>query len=729
MIYNLNKNIVKTMFFSSALLSLVSCKEEKNLSNLLVQGEISKYEYLVGESINFDDLKVYDKLTRKEIENYNIYLNDIVTNNKSYTFLDVGSYTLSIQKENYNPYIFNNKINVISNNEKLLHLDYSNTKTKYNLNDKFYYSDISLYDESNNKINNFTVNISDGYQLTNLGNFEVVINYKDYKELTYNIEVIDSKTNYLKVLRKPNKVYYELNDKLDLTGLKVIDLNTNQEITDYKVSINNNDILNKLGKIDIKISKDSYIDTNLEIEVVEPYNEGSVRTIDIYTVNDTHGAFTRREDLTLKQAGMSYIGDYYQNKKSVDSLFLSAGDMWQGGIESNNTKGLIMTDALNLIGCDAMSIGNHEFDWDEAQILKNKEIMEFPLLASNIFYKDTNVIPSYLDKSVTIDRAGVKIGIIGSVAENLGSSIITSIAKKFTFPNPLQYIKDESDKLRNEGCDLVILLCHDEGYELKSETEPSKFYDLTTISNVSNKRYVDAMVFGHDHVSKQGIYNNVPFVEARCNGAFIGNIKIDIKKSGEDYYVLNNSESNVINAFYNATSSMKSIEDLLFKYQDLIGDTNKVIYNFKNYYTRDQFAYIVCQAIVWFINNNKISFDNKEINIGAHNLQGIRSDVNAGEFKEEDLTKVCPFSNCISIIKCNDSQLKYLNNSSNAVYYLNSNPIKDSDGYYYVGTISYVAEYTNKNGASSWTSFKEYDDFFIGNVLREFLLNNSELNL
>ena len=45
MIYNLNKNIVKTMFFSSALLSLVSCKEEKNLSNLLVQGEISKYEY------------------------------------------------------------------------------------------------------------------------------------------------------------------------------------------------------------------------------------------------------------------------------------------------------------------------------------------------------------------------------------------------------------------------------------------------------------------------------------------------------------------------------------------------------------------------------------------------------------------------------------------------------------------------------------------------------------
>ena len=91
--------------------------------------------------------------------------------------------------------------------------------------------------------------------------------------------------------------------------------------------------------------------------------------------------------------------------------------------------------------------------------------------------------------------------------------------------------------------------------------------------------------------------------------------------------------------------------------------------------------------------------------------------------------KVCPFSNSISIIKCNKSMLDYLINSNNAVYYLYDEALISNDGYYYIGTISYIAEFTDKNNNSRWLDYKEYNDFIIKDVVKDFLVNNKDLNL
>lgn len=109
-----------------------------------------------------------------------------------------------------------------------------------------------------------------------------------------------------------------------------------------------------------------------------PKLESSTFNIDIFALNDTHG--TVKDNSSA--AGIEKTSTYIKNiKKSNPNTFvLSSGDMWQGSMYSNNTKGKLMSEYLNEIGCVSMTIGNHEFDWGEEYISSNRSISNFPTL-------------------------------------------------------------------------------------------------------------------------------------------------------------------------------------------------------------------------------------------------------------------------------------------------------------------------------------------------------------
>ena len=90
-----------------------------------------------------------------------------------------------------------------------------------------------------------------------------------------------------------------------------------------------------------------------EEKVVRPTNlEGDIT---IYALNDFHGAYEE----TSSAAGMSRIGNYLINKKTQnpDNTFvISSGDMWQGTADSNLNKGKLITECMNAIGFDSMTI-------------------------------------------------------------------------------------------------------------------------------------------------------------------------------------------------------------------------------------------------------------------------------------------------------------------------------------------------------------------------------------
>lgn len=129
--------------------------------------------------------------------------------------------------------------------------------------------------------------------------------------------------------------------------------------------------------------------------------------IDFYTMNDTHGAVEYIED--SRQAGIAKISSYVRNEAIANpdnSVILSSGDMWQGSADSNLTNGLVMVDWMNLVGFEAMAIGNHEFDWGADRIAENALEANYPFLGINIL-DPNNERPSWATPSiVTAGRRG-----------------------------------------------------------------------------------------------------------------------------------------------------------------------------------------------------------------------------------------------------------------------------------------------------------------------------------
>ena len=130
-------------------------------------------------------------------------------------------------------------------------------------------------------------------------------------------------------------------------------------------------------------------------------NSSDVNTVTFLSVNDFHGALEASDG----EFGAARMGGYIisrHNENPNGTVLLSAGDMFQGTGISNYRHGRDTLTFMNALGFDAMSLGNHEFDWTLDEVLKyldgNKANGEasFPFLGCNVIDTRTNELPEHI---------------------------------------------------------------------------------------------------------------------------------------------------------------------------------------------------------------------------------------------------------------------------------------------------------------------------------------------
>lgn len=415
------------------------------------------------------------------------------------------------------------------------------------------------------------------------------------------------------------------------------------------------------------------------------------RTLEIYVLNDFHGAFMYDE--STKQTGFSKIGNFLINEKKnnpQNTVIVSSGDMFQGGAESNITRGSIMIDTMNEIGFDSMTVGNHEFDWGE-EILKDMvDQMDFPLLCINAYYAGTENRPEYFLPSTYIEKEGIRIGIIGAIYSNIASSILPTIASNYDFVNPIDLIKSEAEKLRyTDFCDIVLLSTHD--------GQSSGYTSLVEEKDSSGKNYIDALLLGHDHEAKKGYLEEekkVPYVEGACNGEYLSHVSLNLKLGNNNRYYVDSSEIENINTFETFKENSKEIDAIYDGYKDGIEPIrDEVLFTFENEMAAMEFGKFIAKSLLDYVNNLNKGYT---VSLGAINAgEGVRSDIEAGEFTYGDLIKVYPFENTLCVLKINpsDYSFRYYNNNSliKATYNNEISPVINDDGFVYIATIDYIA--------------------------------------
>ncbi len=219
-------------------------------------------------------------------------------------------------------------------------------------------------------------------------------------------------------------------------------------------------------------------------------------SLKVIAVNDLHGAIEVSDD-NYGMAGISWYVNKERENKEQAVLVLAAGDMFQGSAISNVSYGKNVVDLMNVIGFDAMTLGNHEFDWGLDTILnyvdENQENGEanFPFLACNLIQKDINAVPENVDSYQIVDFEQFQVGIIGYIGPGIEEDISASKVNNYYFDNPVNYIKDLTQYLRNDkGCELVIVMGHDDNSSIQ-----------TQIASLSGSSAVDMIIAGHTHTT------------------------------------------------------------------------------------------------------------------------------------------------------------------------------------------------------------------------------------
>lgn len=214
--------------------------------------------------------------------------------------------------------------------------------------------------------------------------------------------------------------------------------------------------------------------TNDQHSRIEPFEES-------YTRNPNQGGFARRAALIEKI-----------RKENSNVLLLDSGDTFQGTPYFNFFGGELEFKLMSMMGYDASTMGNHDFDNGLAGFKKVQPNAKFPFICSNYDFKNTILDGQTIPYKV-FDKNGIKVGIFA-----VGIELAGLVGKKeygeTLYQDPIEVAQHYSEFLRKEKkCDLVICLSHI-GYDYKDN--PDKISDKILAAKTDG---IDLILGGHTH--------------------------------------------------------------------------------------------------------------------------------------------------------------------------------------------------------------------------------------
>ena len=396
--------------------------------------------------------------------------------------------------------------------------------------------------------------------------------------------------------------------------------------------------------------------------------------------NDNHGKFWRNNKGELGMAARKTLIDGIRKEveaKGGQVLLLSAGDINTGVPESDIQEAKPDFIGMNMIGYDAMTLGNHEFDNPLPVLLKQEKWANFPFIAANIYYADTKklVFKPWLEK----DLEGVRVGILGLTTEDTESIASKDNVKNLDFVNAIDTARAWVPVLKeDDNIDIVIALTH-MGHYANARHGDNAPGDVSLAREVDG---IDIIVGGHtqNKLARPDVKNSTYIFQAKDWGKYVG--RADFKYYYIDDYDGNGNREGVLKLInyrllpVNLKKSVlvngkeqwvtiepeipedKAVLNALEPYQDKagkllqkpVGELDKTLSGARSLVRGGPAALgnLIARAQM-----EKVHAD-----LGLVNGGGIRADLPAGTLTEKDILTVQPFGNMLCYVEMTGRQLR-----------------------------------------------------------------------
>lgn len=180
--------------------------------------------------------------------------------------------------------------------------------------------------------------------------------------------------------------------------------------------------------------------------------------ITILHTNDHHGRFWQNGDGEYGMAARKTLVDAIRAEVAAAggySLLLDGGDVNTGVPESDLQDAVPDFKGMNLLGYDAMAVGNHEFDKPPAVLAMQRKLAKFPMLSANIYRGNERAFDAFK----LFNLGGVRVAVMGLTTEDTQRLGNPDNMQDLEFRSPIAEAAKLVPELRRQA-DVVIAATH-----------------------------------------------------------------------------------------------------------------------------------------------------------------------------------------------------------------------------------------------------------------------------
>lgn len=355
----------------------------------------------------------------------------------------------------------------------------------------------------------------------------------------------------------------------------------------------------------------------------------------ILHVNDLHGHILPYMEKSVSEksevSGATYLSKMIeaQRAKNPDgTLLLAAGDMFQGTPISNIFHGKPVIEIMNHLKFDAMTLGNHEFDWGREALRNLISVAHFPFLSANIMDPQGSPLPG-TKPYILLARNNLKIAVIGVTTPETSYTTNPNTVSDLSFPPPEEILPGVIEEARGKGASFIVVLSH-----LGLDA------DIELATRVAG---IDVIVGGHSHTAVDDPVKSgeTVIVQAGFYCLYLGVLDLQIDPSTHKIAGYTSNKELRIVVANSENERDAGVDEILAPYSKLIKDEfARVVGDTKvdlltRPYEESNLGDLICDAMR----------EASGAEIAFQNGGGIRANLNTGKITQELVYTVLPFDN------------------------------------------------------------------------------------
>ena len=368
----------------------------------------------------------------------------------------------------------------------------------------------------------------------------------------------------------------------------------------------------------------------------------------IFHTNDMHARVLPDDD-NGNSIGFAEISAAVKSEKlkNPDTLWLDAGDTLHGMPRINISRGFNMVLLLNQSAVDAMSPGNHDYNYGYDQLQSLAKSLKLQVLSANTVKKGTkkNIFKPYKIYKLPND---IKVGVFGLTTPETAYKANPTKVEGVDFLNPIEVAQEMVNKLKPK-CDVIIALMH-MGLDGSS--------DFTSELIALEVPGIDLIVDGHSHTALPKGMNvgDTLIVQTGWHNYRLGKVKLNIK----DHKIVDKQaqllDSDAVKKLAPAPdiAIIKSLETIEERNEPLF---NEVIAHSDRKLTSDRLIVRRHEAELGNLCADAFRWRTKA-DIAVINGGGLRSDLPKGNVTRGDIMAIFPFGNTVQLVEINGRSIR-----------------------------------------------------------------------